>query len=419
MFNKIISNSFLAFFFLFLPFNTAQGDGDPVGYIKGRGGGRFKDRSIRARYFNDDDVVSTTSPQDVDKIALCEILQTSFYGSKPVQVQCGEGPEGIGWISNDARIERIVLKLRDRETGQERELFHSALGGRYKGGFFYEYQKWLYDEGVRTGLRKNYSKGYGPLYGGMPNKPLPIGLFIPGGCDDSHSSISNILPSDFRKFLDRFRIVRKPDYKRFFQEHRECILFNEKEWIWRSVVPVRGGRDVLYGWRSAVPGIRANEDILHVQYALQPSTPIYYDKEGKEQKGTLLEFYVQSSRDDFYCESLEDPFVLNYPSKYLRSGYELESTSCDTGNREKITLCLGSSALCSTPNSGEHFEFLKYGCKALPNGSCPPIADCILGEDSFYSSTDYTHLIKEFSTEVQRPFKDLYPRKTRQTSGDR
>ena len=31
MFNKVISSSFLVFFLLFLPFNTVQGDGDPIG----------------------------------------------------------------------------------------------------------------------------------------------------------------------------------------------------------------------------------------------------------------------------------------------------------------------------------------------------------------------------------------------------
>ena len=407
MFNKVISNSFLVFFLLFLPFNTVQGDGDPIGWSDGSELPRSLRRyeSLRDRYFKDDDVVSTISPQDVDKIALCEILQTSFSGSKPVRVQCGEGPEGIGWISNDARIDRVVVKLRDRETGQERELFHSTLGGPNKGGFYEHFEKNLRGDGI-------YSSGR------MSNKPLPIGLFIPGGCDDSHSSMLEI--------LTRFR--REPDDKRFFQEHRECTLFNEKEWIWRSVVPVRGGRDVLYGWRSGVPGIGENEDILHVQYALQPSTPIYYDREGNVRKGILSTFYFQSSYDDIHCESLKDPFVLNYPSRYLkaivhgegRAKGSIQSRRCYAFDKEKIPLCLGNSALCSTPNSGEHFEFLKYGCKALPSGSCPPIADCILGEDSFYSSTDYTHLIREMSAEVQRPFNDLYQqRKTKQTSGDR
>ena len=293
MFQKFISNSFLIFFFLFLQVNKVQGD----------------------------------------ELALCEVLQTSFFGSAPVQVQCGEGPEGVGWISNNARIQQIALKLRDRDTGQERMLFHDTRADAQTGGFHKTFV--------------NYSKDY----------YLPIGLFIPRGCN---SNRINILPPSVLEFLERFRIEFELDYKKFLQEDRECALLNEND----------------TNWRSGVPGIRENEDILHVQYALQPSTSIYYDKEGKERKGFLSTFYVQSSRDDFYCESLEDPFVLS-PT----------NTRCDS--KKTVPICIGKFAWCSSSNAREHFEFLKYGCKALEDRSCPSLTDCILGEDSFYSSEEY------------------------------
>ena len=310
MFNKVISNSFLAIFFLFLQVSRVQGE----------------------------------------EQALCEVLQTSFFGSAPVQVQCGEGPEGLGWISNDAKIQKIALRLRDQETGQERMLFQSTRTGPNKGGtgegLFINATNWRWRNGERV----------------HENKPMSIGLLIPGGCGSN--KIFNTLT------FDLFR-----DDKKFLEDDEECSWLNEND----------------SNWRTAVSGIGENEDVLYIRYALEPSTPVYYDKDGKEEKGFLSTFYVQSSRDDFYCESLEDPLFLFF-----------NSNRCET--KKTVPMCIGRSAWCSAPNAREHFEFLKYGCKALPDGSCPSITDCILGEDSFYSHKEYVDQVAGISTGVKKYF---------------
>ena len=128
-------------------------------------------------------------------------------------------------------------------------------------------------------------------------------------------------------------------------------------------------------WRTAVPGIRQNEDVLHIRYEIEPDTRVYHTKDGGR-KGLLSTFYVQSSRDSFHCESLEDPIVLS-PT----------NNRCDP--KKTVPMCMGNHAWCSSGNAREHFEFLKYGCKALADGSCPSITDCIFGNDSFYSIKGY------------------------------
>ena len=328
MFNKIISNSFLIF--LFLQVNVVQGD----------------------------------------ELALCEVLQTSFFGSAPVQVQCGEGPEGVGWISNNAKIHKIALKLRDRDTYRERILFQSTRMGPNTGG------ELEYAGENKFKRLMGYIDNY---YIGGREDPMSIGLFIPGGCGSN--KIFNALTFDLFK-----------DDKEFFTEDEECAWLNARD----------------TNWRTAVPGIEENEDILYVRYALEPSTTVYYDKDGEEEKGFLSTFYVQSSRDDFYCESLEDPLVLSF-----------NNNRCDT--KKTIPMCIGRSAWCSAPNAREHFEFLKYGCKALADGSCPSVTDCIFGKDSFYSSKEYVDQVAGISIGVKKHFYnfDKENKPSQSGSGDR
>ena len=323
MFNKVISNSFLIFFFLFLQVNKAQGD----------------------------------------KLVWCEVLQTSFFGSAPVQVQCGEDPEAVGWISNNAKIHKIILKLRDRDTGQERMLSRKTQMGPDGGTIE------VFGVNIWEPLWKFEKDSY-------RGRPLPIGLFIPGGCGSN--KIFNALTFDLFK-----------NNKRFLTADEECSWLNENNTNWRSVVT----------------GIGRNEDVLYIRYALKPGTRVYYDKAGKERKGTLSTFYVQSSRSDFYCESFEGSPLLLFSN----------NTKCDSN--KTVPICIGRSAWCSSP-SREFFEFLKYGCKALEDGSCPSIVDCIFGRDSFYSSHRYIEVTRT-SFETTRQLYYFKNKSSQSGSGDR
>ena len=294
--------------------------------------------------------------QATEELSYCEVLSTSFSGSTSVQVHCGEGPEGVGWISNSTPVRKVIMKLRDQETGRERMISLEPRAGRE--GDWYEI------------AAKNYilsKAGRGGIKGGS----LPIGLYIPGGCGSSKISqaLHNLT----------FNFFKDDNDTEFFKEDEECSWLNEND----------------TNWREGVRDIEENEEVVFVRYALPPSTKVYYDnyedvhlhdprlknnKSNRKFKGEISTFNVQTKYSDLHCEGLGDTFVLN---------------SKNVGRKcTHVQMCFGEEAWCSAPNNREHFKFLNYGCKALEDGFCPSPTDCIFGENSFYASYDYAKFME-------------------------
>ena len=267
----------------------------------------------------------------VDSPAWCEVLNTSFYGSHGVQVQCGEGPEKIGWISNNAQLEKIALKVRDKDTGWERTVFRRTDPDRPGVG------------GTKETLSFNQEGSDGNNFFSQP-----VSLYIPGGCGSS--KIFHTLTLGVLKDNDELK------------EDEECSWLNESD----------------TNWRSAIKGIKENENIVSIRYALHPDTPVYSDKEGNKQKGKISDFNVSTSVDELHCEAIGNTYVL------AQKGIE-GIPFC--GPR----MCLGENAICSS-NGREYFEFPEYGCTIDSGAKCPTPKECIFGEGSFYFNESYKSL---------------------------
>ena len=152
----------------------------------------------------------------------------------------------------------------------------------------------------------------------------------------------------------------------FFKTDEECAWLNSND----------------TNWRKAVEEIKEDEEVVFVRYGITPNAEVYYDKNGEQFKGRISTFYKQASHDDLHCEALKEPFVLKSPDNV--------SVECRSQpSSELVQMCFGELAWCSSLSNREHFEFVDYGCKALEDGTCPSVKDCIFGENSFYASTDY------------------------------
>ena len=270
--------------------------------------------------------------------AWCEVLNTSFYGSHGVQVQCGEGPEKIGWISNNAQLQKIVLKVRDKDTGQERKVFLRTNPNRPGVG------------GTKETLTFNQEGSEG-------NNSLPISLYIPGGCGSS--KIFHAVTLGSLKDNDELK------------EDEECSWLNEND----------------TNWRSAIKGIKENENIVSIRYGLHPDTPVYSDQEGNEQKGEISEFRDLTSFGELRCENVGKNYIIEGNKE---RGFSLSLMCRYNGG---AYFCVGEKAICSN-GRGAYFEFPEYGCK----GPCPTLEKCIFGEDSFYFNKAYYHFITNDSS---------------------
>ncbi len=284
--------------------------------------------------------------QAQEELAHCEVLSTSFFGEASVQVHCGEGPEGVGWISSSTPVRKVIMKIRDRKTGRERMTSLKTRAGE-EGGWYESVGENRKTKEINNSVvrrLRSYNKG----------GSLPISLYIPGGCGSN--KIFHAVTFDFFK---------DPNDVEFFKEDEECSWLNEND----------------TNWREGVKGIGKNEDIVFVRYVLPPSTKVYYDKSGEKLKGDISTFNVQTEYDELHCEELGDTFVLR----------DYKGNVCSN-----VQMCFGNEAWCSAPNKREHFQFFNYGCKALEDGTCPPPTDCIFGENSFYANKYYAEYMESF-----------------------